>query len=84
MKTVWFKQCKTEDEKLRLRERLLTNNDLFDILRSVLKGDMERNLKELEDRDNITWNSDAGNVALHLAAERKTLRRLLEILDFKE
>lgn len=87
MDTKWFKEDREkyprseQKEQIEKSEKALRNSTLMRRrLLAILKDDIERTYLVEEDFDDPAWQRKT----IAAAAERKTLRRIMKLLDFKE
>lgn len=87
MDTKWFKEDREKYPRSELKEQIekseqaLRNSTLMRRrLLAILQDDIERTYLVEEDFDDPAWQRKT----IAAAAERKTLRRIMKLLDFKE
>ena len=87
MDSRWFKEDRTEyprseqQEQIEKSEKALRNSTLMRRrLTQILEEDIEKTYSVEEDFDDPAWQRKT----IAAAAERKTLRRIMKLLDFKE
>lgn len=87
MDTKWFKEDREkyprseQKEQIEKSEKALRNSTLMRRrLLAILQDDIERTYLVEEDFDDPAWQRKT----IAAAAERKTLRRIMKLLDFKE
>lgn len=82
----WFKEDRKfprseQDEQRKKSEEALRNSTLLTRrLITILEEDIEKTYSVEEDFDDPAWERKT----IAAAAERKTLRRIMKLLDFKE
>lgn len=82
----WFKEDRKfprseQDEQRKRSEEALRNSTLLTRrLITILEEDIEKTYSVEEDFDDPAWERKT----IAAAAERKTLRRIMKLLDFKE
>jgi len=83
----WFKEDRTQyprseqKEQIEKSEKALRNSTLMRRrLQDMLNEDLEKTFLQEEDFDDPAWERKT----IAAAAERKTIRRYLKLLDFKE
>ena len=86
MDSRWFKEDRTyprseQQEQIKKSETALRNSTLLQRrLIKILEEDIEKTYSVEEDFDDPAWERKT----IAAAAERKTLRRIMKLLDFKE
>jgi hypothetical protein len=76
MHTKWFKNCKTEEEREKRKQELLSYRNAFEELSILLKEQFE---EAAPDYDNPSWSHAQADVN---GANRK-LKQILNLLEIK-
>jgi len=87
MDTRWFKEdrenyprSEQKEQIKKSKEALLNSTLLRRRLTTILEEDLSKSYLQEEDYENAAWE----RLVIAAAAERKVLRRIIKLLDFKE
>ena len=83
MKTSWFKNCKSEEDKKKLRAQLVEAEIVLYRLAEILQQDLDESIRGMSNRDNVRNASNLEDLTAHYLGEQNTLRKVITLLDIK-